>query len=143
MPYKLIIVLILSVMLTVAVVSLAFNRGSDPGSENSGTNQTSETGDNQPQSSEEVKPGTVTIENYRFTPQTLTVKKGTKVTWINKDTVRHNAAAADNTAPGVFIEDAPLLGKNETYSLTFDTAGTFDYICSPHPYMKGKVVVED
>jgi amicyanin len=67
------------------------------------------------------------------------VKVGTKVTWTNQDSVGHDVVA-DTESP-----DAPksdLLRKGESYSFTFNKAGTYTYYCSPHPYMKGTVIVE-
>lgn len=81
----------------------------------------------------------VTIENYAFSPANITVKKGTTVTWTNNDTVEHNVEFDETPASGDKV--GPMLAKGETYSFTFDTTGTFGYICSPHPYMKGVVTV--
>jgi amicyanin len=80
----------------------------------------------------------VFIEDFAFTPNKLTVKKGTTVTWTNKDTARHDVN------PDVESQDfkaSNLLGKDETYSVAFNTVGTYNYSCSPHPYMKGTVEV--
>lgn len=81
-----------------------------------------------------VDENTVVIENYKYQPAEITIQSGETVTWINKDTVRHNAKG-DNF-------DTSLLGKGESSQLTFEEAGTFDYHCTPHPYMTGKVIVE-
>lgn len=77
---------------------------------------------------------TVIIEDYKFQPAEITIKSGETVTWINKDSVRHNAT------DGTF--DTGLLGKDKSAQQQFDEAGTYDYYCTPHPYMKGKVIVE-
>jgi amicyanin len=77
----------------------------------------------------------VNINNFKFDPATLTVPVGTTVTWTNQDEEPHTVAAGD----GSF--HSPGLGTNATYSYTFPTAGTFDYICSIHPFMHGTVVV--
>lgn len=76
------------------------------------------------------------IKNYKFTPPTIRIKVGTKVTWTNRDVVQHNAIADD----GSFKTE--LVGKDESVSVTFDKPGEFGYYCGPHPYMKGKVIVE-
>lgn len=78
---------------------------------------------------------TVKIQNFAFSPATLTVTAGTTVTWKNFDDVAHTATS-DN---GVF--DSGSLAKDETYTYTFDEAGTFNYHCTPHPQMTAKVVV--
>jgi plastocyanin len=77
----------------------------------------------------------VTIDNFAFAPATLTVKAGTTVTWTNKDEEPHTVAASD----GSF--HSPGMGTGATFTHTFATAGTFDYICSIHPSMHGTVVV--
>jgi len=76
----------------------------------------------------------VNIENYAFKPDELTIKKGETVTWINQDTVRH-------TATGDSF-DSKLLEKGQSFSHTFNETGTYSYICTPHPYMKGKIIVQ-
>ena len=78
----------------------------------------------------------VEIEDFTFNPVAITIKKGTTVRWIQKDSVKHTATSDD----GVF--DSGLLSKDETWSYTFKEAGTFAYHCTPHPYMKGKIIVE-
>ncbi|NTW73130.1 MAG: cupredoxin family copper-binding protein [Eubacteriaceae bacterium] len=77
---------------------------------------------------------TVLIQDYKFQPSEITISMGESVTWINKDSVKH-------TATGDSF-DSGLLGKEESFKQTFNEAGTFDYICTPHPYMKGKVIVK-
>lgn len=79
----------------------------------------------------------VTIQNYAFTPETITVKKGTTVTWTNSDTVEHSVTADD----GSF--DTGLIATGKTGTHTFDKTGTFRYHCTPHPSMKAKVVVTE
>ena len=81
----------------------------------------------------------VTIQNYAFKAANITVKKGTKVTWTNQDSVQHDVVM-DNGGTG---PNSELLSKGETYSYTFDTVGTFAYHCSPHPYMKASVTVTE
>ena len=77
---------------------------------------------------------TVVIKDYKYQPAEITIKTGETVTWINKDSVRHNAT--DDTF------DTGLLGKDKSAQQQFDEAGTYDYYCTPHPYMKGTVIVE-
>lgn len=78
----------------------------------------------------------VEIKNFTFGPKTITLKKGTTVTFTNRDAVGHSATADD----GSF--DTEVLAQNESGSVTFDKVGTFAYHCTPHPYMKAQVVVE-
>ncbi len=77
----------------------------------------------------------VGITNFAFAPATLTVKVGDTVTWTNKDEEPHTVVAGD----GSF--HSPGLDANATYSFTFTKAGSFDYVCSIHPFMHGTVVV--
>lgn len=86
----------------------------------------------EPAAPSEEKP--VTIKDFAFQPAELTIKVGDTVTWTNEDSAIHTA-----TGDGF---DSGNLGKGETFSHTFNEIGTFDYICTIHPYMKGKVVVE-
>ena len=78
----------------------------------------------------------IDIEGFAFNPATIKIAKGTTVIWAQKDSVQHTVTSDD----GVF--DSPLLSKGETYSHTFNEAGTFEYHCTPHSSMKGKVIVE-
>jgi len=76
----------------------------------------------------------VTIQNFAFNPATLTVKKGTTVTWTNNDPMPHQIkSAAFNSNP---------LSNGQSFSFTFDQTGTFDYSCAIHPSMQGVIVVE-
>jgi len=77
----------------------------------------------------------VSIDNFTFAPQALTVKPGTTVTWTNRDEEPHTVAASD----GSF--HSPGMGTGATFSHTFSSPGKFDYVCSIHPMMRGTVVV--
>jgi amicyanin len=77
----------------------------------------------------------VNITDFKFNPATLTVAAGTTVTWTNKDEEPHTIAAKD----GSF--HSPGMDTNGTYSFTFTTPGSYDYICGIHPFMTGTVVV--
>ena len=91
-------------------------------------------------SSDAVQTDEVTISGYAFSPAVITVKAGTKVTWTNKDSVAHTVTS-DSDAPAKV--DSGLFGKDKSFSFTFDTAGTYNYYCEPHPYMKGTVIVTE
>ena len=94
----------------------------------------------QPRESEPVAKAaasaSVTIRDFEFDPPTVTVNEGDTVTWTNEGPTVHTATAED----GSF--DTGTLRKGESGSATFTSAGTINYICSPHPYMKGKVIVQ-
>ena len=76
------------------------------------------------------------VDNFSFGPETLTVPVNSTVTWINKDDVPH-VIASD---AGLFKSKA--LDTDEKYSYTFTKAGTYNYYCSVHPKMVGKVIVQ-
>jgi len=78
----------------------------------------------------------VTIDNFSFGPAELTVPKGTKVTWVNKDDVPHTVVSTE----GKFKSQA--LDTDEEFSFVFSDPGTFEYYCSLHPKMTAKVVVK-
>ncbi len=88
------------------------------------------------QEPEAAKTEEVEIKGFAFDPQSITVKKGTTVTWTQRDSVRHTVTSDDN------LFDSGLLSKDQSWNYTFDDIGTFSYYCTPHPYMKGEVVVE-
>jgi YVTN family beta-propeller protein len=78
----------------------------------------------------------VSIANFAFAPKDLVVAAGERVTWVNDDGAPHGLSFADGSA----APDLILPGKQFTRG--FDRAGTFDYVCSVHPYMSGRVVVQ-
>lgn len=80
----------------------------------------------------------VKISNFEFLPSKIKVKKGTTVTWTNEDTIRHDVKPDRETEE---FKASELLGKGESYAVTFNTAGIYNYFCSPHSYMKGTVEV--
>jgi amicyanin len=83
----------------------------------------------------------VAISNYAFSPASLTVKKGTTVTWTNQDDVKHDVVLDDGQPAGG--PNGSLLGKGQSYSFTFNTVGTYHYHCDPHPFMKASVTVTE
>ncbi len=78
----------------------------------------------------------VKIDNFSFTPQTLTIPAGATVTWTNRDDIPHTVVSTD----GVF--KSKVRDTDEQFSYTFTKAGTYSYFCSVHPKMTGKVVVQ-
>jgi plastocyanin len=78
----------------------------------------------------------VTIQNFAFSPETLTVAPGTTVIWTNKDSVDHTVTSDTGAWP-----DSGSLASNKTFSHTFTKAGTYPYHCSIHSSMKATVVV--
>ena len=80
----------------------------------------------------------VKIDNFSFSPPTLTVAAGTTVTWINRDDIPHTVVSSDD--PRAFKSKA--LDTDDRFTFTFTKAGTYSYFCSIHPKMTGKVVVQ-
>jgi len=78
----------------------------------------------------------VKIGNFVFTPQNLTVKTGTTVTWTNEDDIPHTVTSS----AGAF-RSKPL-DTDQTFSFTFTTPGSYKYFCALHPHMTGTIVVE-
>ncbi len=79
---------------------------------------------------------TMDIQNFMFAKKSIKISKGTKVVWTNQDKERHNVFSKDSGGP-----QGELLAKGEKFEYTFATAGTFNYNCEPHPYMKGAISV--
>jgi len=80
----------------------------------------------------------VKIDNFSFSPATLTVAVGTTVTWTNQDDIPHTVVSTDD--PRAFR--SKVLDTDEKFTYTFSKAGTFAYFCSVHPKMIGTVVVK-
>jgi plastocyanin len=89
-----------------------------------------------PSSTPPPQSSTVVMMNIAFNPGTLTVSKGTSVTWQNNDGVTHTSTS-DN---GVW--DTGNIGGGSSKSVTFSNAGTFNYHCSLHAGMTGSIVVQ-
>jgi len=84
----------------------------------------------------------VTIQNFAFSPQFVTVTKGTTVTWTNQDPTPHQIIndPTGMAGLGLIFKSSPL-GMGQSYSFTFSSTGTFPYHCNIHPAMAGKVTV--
>jgi plastocyanin len=76
----------------------------------------------------------VEIKGFRFTPSVVTIRAGDSVRWTNRDEVKHNAQGDGF--------ETPLLAKDETAKVAFDKPGSYTYICTPHPGMRGKIIVQ-
>lgn len=73
----------------------------------------------------------VMIQNYAYSPASLSVRAGETVTWTNHDEAKHDVVGSGFRSP--------LLAKGESWSYTFPTAGSYSYYCSLHPDMRAKV----
>ena len=79
----------------------------------------------------------ISIDNFSFTPATLTVRAGTTVTWTNKDDIPHGIASSNKA-----FARSKALDTDDSYSFTFTTPGTYLYFCYLHPHMVGSIVVQ-
>jgi plastocyanin len=78
---------------------------------------------------------TVKIRNFKFEPANLAIAVGKTVQFINLDEEPHTATATE----GAF--DSKALDTNQTWNYTATKPGTYPYICSVHPFMKGTLTV--
>ena len=83
-----------------------------------------------------ASPATVNIDNFAFTPATLTVTAGATVTWKNEDDSPHRIGDKDGTLKSAALD------TDDTFSHTFAAPGEYPYICTIHPYMVGKIIVK-
>jgi len=79
----------------------------------------------------------VSIQNFSFKPAHITIKRGTKVRWINKDSTTHTVTANKKRS-----FDSGRLGPGQRYTHTFKSTGKKRYHCNIHPDMRGSVVVK-
>ncbi len=78
----------------------------------------------------------VSIKNLSFNPGTLTIKSGTKVTWVNNDSVSHTVTSDSGN-----LLNSPTLAPVQSFSFTFNKIGTINYHCNFHKTMKGVIIV--
>ena len=78
----------------------------------------------------------VIIENLQFNPQSLTVKSGERITWINKDLFPHTATADARAF------DSRAIAPNASWTWVARNPGTYTYVCTFHPTMNGTVTVQ-
>jgi len=83
----------------------------------------------------------VTIDKMKYQQPEITIKAGDVVTWQNVEAMPHNVAFKAG-AVGDEKLDGPMMKKGQSFSVRFNEAGEYDYHCTPHPFMKGKVIVE-
>jgi plastocyanin len=79
---------------------------------------------------------TVTIDNFTFSPMTIEVQRGATIKWINKDDIPHVVASTAGTFKSRAID------TDGSFVFTFTEPGTYEYYCSVHPKMTGKIVVK-
>lgn len=86
--------------------------------------------------SETADANEVVIQNFQFQPSTLTVKAGTKVTWINRDDEPHTATDTEKRF------GSKALDTGDRFTFEFSNPGTYNYYCALHPKMVGKIIVK-
>src|SRR3954467_11624760 len=79
---------------------------------------------------------TINIFGSTFSPKSATITQGDTVTWVNKDNANHQVLADK----GQFV--SPILRRNQSYSFTFNAAGTYTYKDELHPTLKGTITVK-
>ncbi len=77
----------------------------------------------------------VAIEDFVYRPGNLQIAAGSKVTWTNNDSAPHSATESGRTW------DTGVLARGKSATITFRTPGTFEYFCTVHPSMKGRIEV--
>lgn len=85
---------------------------------------------------EPAKPVAIDVDNFKFGIVSLEIAAGTTVTWTNRDDVPHTVVSLTK------VFKSPALDTGEQFSYTFKDAGTYEYYCSMHPRMTGKIVVK-
>ena len=83
------------------------------------------------------KKNTIVIKDFMFNPQTLKVKSGEKITWINHDEEPHTVVSV-----GKKFQKSSALDTDQEFTITAGAPGTYEYFCSVHPKMTGTIVVE-
>ena len=79
----------------------------------------------------------IVIKDFHFTPQTLTVKSGEKITWINRDDEPHTIVSVEKQ-----FKKSSALDTDQEFTTIAGAPGTYSYFCSVHPKMTGTIVVE-
>jgi plastocyanin len=94
-------------------------------------------GDTKNTDSTGTKQNRIEIKDFAFNPQTLTVKSGEKVTWINRDDEPHTIVSVEKQ-----FKKSTALDTDQEFTITTGAPGTYTYFCSVHPKMTGTIVVE-
>jgi amicyanin len=134
-----VIALVIAVVLLIGAGMYAVSKSSDKSSNATKTDtSTSSNANNQDTSAQAAN--VVAIADMAFSPAKITVKKGTMVTWTNKDSMNHTVTMDAGTTGG---PNSGNLANNQSYSFTFNAVGNFPYHCAVHPSMKATVEVTE
>jgi plastocyanin len=82
------------------------------------------------------KQNRIEIKDFAFNPQTLTVKSGEQITWVNRDEEPHTVVSVEKQ-----FKKSTALDTDQTFTVTAGAPGTYTYFCSVHPKMTGTIVV--
>ncbi len=126
---KSLVAVIIIVLVAIGGVGFLLSQGDNQANSESSTSQSSV---------DENATSSVSIEYMSFSTSSVTIKKGTTVTWTNKDLVAHTVTSDE----GDFLSSSSL-ARGDSYTKTFNETGTFAYHCTPHPFMKAKVIVTE
>jgi plastocyanin len=88
-------------------------------------------------SAEGTKKKQIVIKDFHFSPETLTVRSGEKITWINRDEEPHTVVSVEKQ-----FKKSSALDTDQEFTITAGAPGTYTYFCSVHPKMTGTIVVE-
>jgi plastocyanin len=110
---------------TTVTVTLSGGAGATPAANDGGSDSTADAAQ-------------VSIKDFAYNPDPVTIKVGQSVTWTNEDSAPHTATAKDRD-----VLQSGTLNQGESFTQVFDTPGTYEYFCEFHPNMKGTIVVEE
>ena len=94
-------------------------------------------GDMKNDSATSGKQNRIEIKDFAFNPQTLRVKFGEKITWINRDEEPHTVVSVEKQ-----FKKSSALDTDQEFTITAGAPGTYTYFCSVHPKMTGTIIVE-
>jgi plastocyanin len=80
----------------------------------------------------------IEIKDFSFNPQTITVKSGEKITWINHDEEPHTVVSVEKQ-----FKKSTALDTDQEFTITAGAPGTYTYFCSVHPKMTGTIIVQN
>jgi plastocyanin len=83
-----------------------------------------------------AKKNQIVIKDFHFSPQTITVKSGEKLTWINRDEEPHTVVSVEKQ-----FKKSSALDTDQEFTITAGAPGTYTYFCSVHPKMTGTIIV--
>ena len=82
----------------------------------------------------EVKPNEIIIDNFAFTPQELIINSWTTIIWKNNHNVVHTIVSQN-------LFESKTLKKWDEFTFTFNSPGEYNYYCSIHPSMRGRIII--